>query len=410
MLRSLSRQIWVRAALFCIAAVIVALLAAYVGPYLPYEPGLTLASGSVDSILNILATSMLAVTIFSLSIMVSAYSTVSAQVTPRSVKLLLADPTAQNTLSTFIGSFLFSIVGIIGLTAGLYQSKGRILLFFATLIVILVVVAALLRWINHLGRFGRVGDTILRVEKAARESLEVVARRPYSGASAPVALPEKATPVRSRQSGHVQHTDIEQLDKIAAEAQLTVHVAVFPGAMVHPRQILMHVEPATDSDTIEKLCSCFSIGRQREFDNDPGFGIIVLSEIASRALSPAVNDPGTAIEVADAGLRLFLAYGDACAAARPEPACKRVHAPSIEIADLLFNFFNPIARDGAEILEVQLRLIEVLSALIENHPNLFNAAAREQLCSIIDRSEKAMVSPRDRERLAEAAGKLLNES
>lgn len=408
-LRSLFRQIWVRASLFCIAAVIVALLAAYVGPHLPYDPGLKLASGSVDSILNILATSMLAVTIFSLSIMVAAYSRASSQVTPRSVKLLLADPTAQNTLSTFIGSFLFSIVGIIGLTAGLYRSNGRVLLFFAALVVILIVVAALLRWIDHLGRFGRVDDTIFRVEKAARASLEDVARRPYSGACPPVTLSEKATPVRSKQSGHVQHTDIEQLNEIATAAQLTIHVDVLPGAMVHPRQILMYVEPSTDIDTIEKLCSCFSIGRQREFDNDPGFGIIVLSEIASRALSPAVNDPGTAIEVADAGLRLFLAYGDACAAAEPEPVCKRVHAPSIEIADLLFNFFNPIARDGAAMFEVQLRLIKVLSALIENQPNLFNAAARQQVCSIIERSDKAMVSPRDRERLVEAAGTLVDE-
>lgn len=409
LLRSLFRQIWVRAGLFCVAAVIVALLAAYAGPHLPYDPGLTLASGSVDSILNILATSMLAVTIFSLSIMVSAYSSASSQVTPRSVKLLLADPTAQNTLSMFVGSFLFSIVGIIGLAAGLYQSNGRVVLFFAALIVILIVVTALLRWINHLGQFGRVSDTLLRVEDAALGALEEVARCPHSGARAPVAVPATATLVQSKHSGHVHHTDIGQLDRIAAAKQLTIHVAVLPGALVHPRQVLMHVEPAADADTIEQLCSCVSIGKQREFDYDPGFGIIVLSEIASRALSPAVNDPGTAIEVVDAGLRLFLAYGEAHSEARPAPVCERVHAPSLEIGDLLVDFVNPIARDGAAMLEVQLRLIHILCALSANRPNLFGAAAREHARSIIERSDKAMASARDRERLAAAAGTLLAE-
>lgn len=70
LLRQFRKQIWVRAALFSVAAVVVAILAALIGPYIPYDPGLTLASGSVDHILNILASSMLAVTTFSLSIMV----------------------------------------------------------------------------------------------------------------------------------------------------------------------------------------------------------------------------------------------------------------------------------------------------------------------------------------------------
>jgi len=219
----------------------------------------------------------------------------------------------------------------------------------------------------------------------------------------------KQRPVWPKQNGHVLTADILKLDKIAAEAQLTVHVAVLPGALVHSGRPLMHIEPPADIDMIEKLRSCFLIGKQREFDHDPHFGIIVLSEIASRALSPAVNDPGTAIEVADAGVRLFLGYGAARAAAKPEPVCKRVHAPSVEIADLLFDFFNPIARDGAAMLEVQLRLIEALSALIENQPDLFGAAAREHVRSIIDRSAEAMVSPRDRARLMAAAGTFLDE-
>ncbi|MBG6120258.1 putative membrane protein DUF2254 [Sphingobium sp. AEW010] len=104
LLRQFRKQIWVRASLFSGAAVIVALLAALIGPYLPYDPNLTLAAGSVDHILNILASSMLAVTTFSLSIMVAAYSAATSNVTPRSTKLLLTDSAAQNTLATFVGA------------------------------------------------------------------------------------------------------------------------------------------------------------------------------------------------------------------------------------------------------------------------------------------------------------------
>ena len=169
LLRQFKKQIWVRATMFSLAAVATALLAAIAEPYIPYDINLTLAAGSVDNILNILAASMLAVTTFSLSIMVSAYSAAASNVTPRSTKLLLGDSVAQNTLATFIGSFLFSIVGIIGLAAGVYGDQGRVILFVATLAVLFIITATLLRWIEQLGKFGRVGDTINRVEKAASE-------------------------------------------------------------------------------------------------------------------------------------------------------------------------------------------------------------------------------------------------
>lgn len=82
LLRQFKKQIWVRATMFSLAAVVTALLAAVAEPYIPYDIKLTLAAGSVDNILNILAASMLAVTTFSLSIMVSAYSAAASNVTP----------------------------------------------------------------------------------------------------------------------------------------------------------------------------------------------------------------------------------------------------------------------------------------------------------------------------------------
>ena len=61
---------------------------------------------------------MLAVTTFSLNVMTSAYGSAANNVTPRATRLLREDPVTQNVLSTFIGSFLFSIVGIVVLKTG----------------------------------------------------------------------------------------------------------------------------------------------------------------------------------------------------------------------------------------------------------------------------------------------------
>ena len=399
------KKIWVRALLYSVAAVMVAILSAVVGPYIPYDPGLTLASGSVDHILNILASSMLAVTTFSLSIMVSAYSSATSHATPRSTKLLLADPVAQNTLATFVGSFLFSIVGIIGLAAGLYTDKGRIILFGATLIVIFLITATLLRWIEQLGNFGRVGDTILRVESATKPAFCNAGSTPRLAAMPPVALPDHAIAISSVKSGMIQHIDVSKLNKRAEELGIRIFISAMPGALVHPARALFYVDSALDNDVADELRKCVSVGDDREFEQDPRFGLIVLSEIASRALSPAVNDPGTAIEVLGSGLRVLLEFADAHDKAK-EPQFRFVHAPDIDTEELFTSFFNPIARDGAGVVEVQMRLIKVLEALALRSPQLYGSAAKASARQAVERSTSALTAMHDKAEIVRRAERM----
>ncbi|MFY8195180.1 MAG: DUF2254 family protein [Novosphingobium sp.] len=109
---------WFWAGLFCLFAIGLALARAFIGHAISYEFATKVGARSVDSILNVLASSMLAVTTFSLTAMVSAYSGATSNITPRAVQLLVEDTTAQNALATFLGSFLFAIVGIIALSTG----------------------------------------------------------------------------------------------------------------------------------------------------------------------------------------------------------------------------------------------------------------------------------------------------
>lgn len=402
LLRKWSRQIWVRASLFSVAAVAVAAFSALAAPYIPADLEIELASDSVGDILNILASSMLAVTTFSLSIMVSAYSSATSNVTPHSTKLLLSDSVAQNTLATFIGSFLFSIVGIIGLAAGLYSDSGRIILFFATLVVILIITAALLRWIEQLGKFGRMGDTIDRVEAATTPPMRQWGRTHRLGAQPAVPIPDAARAITAKTVGHIQHIDMEKLAKIADAHDLTIHIAAKAGSYMHAQRPMAFVEGQVDDEACDAIMACFSTGTDREYDQDPRFGLIVLSEIASRALSPAVNDPGTAIEVVGAGLRCFLAYAEA-GEERAEHNFRRLHGQDLSVDDLFDAFFNPIARDGAALIEVQMRIQFALQALAENAPALFADAARKQAERAVTRANEAMTIEHDRQVLAKRA-------
>jgi len=145
----------------------------------------------------------------------------------------------------------------------------------------------------------------------------------------------------------------------------------------------------------------------RSFNQDPRFCLCVLAEIACRALSPAVNDPGTAIDVIGRGVRVLSEYG------RHIDQKNTVRYPAIHISplstfNLLDDFFSPIARDGAAMREVQLRLLKGMAMLSQAWPDLYASAAGVHAREVLQYIEKASYISSDKARIMETYQKLFN--
>ncbi len=387
-----ARKLWIRVSVMALIGVATAAAGIVFAPYVPDAWTIKIGAQAIDGILNVLASSMLAVTVFSMSTMVSAYGAATSNVTPRATRLLMEDNTSQNVLGTFIGSFLFSLVGIIALSTGLYGSEGRAILLVVTIGLIALIAVTILRWIDYLARFGRLGETIARVEDATREALERRRAHPHLGGK-PMAgpPPSGARPVFATAIGYVQHVDMAALQERAKEGRLTIFVTAPPGVFADPARPVAMIAGAADDEDALAVAKAFSIGAERTFDQDPRFGLCVLSEIASRALSPAVNDPGTAIDVIGRAVRLLVRWNRGEGPAEDaEIACEDVRVPALAVDDMVGDVFSPIARDGAGLLEVQLRLQKALLALVAADETVFGAAARRQSAAALRRAEAAL--------------------
>ncbi|GAN81392.1 DUF2254 domain-containing protein [Acidocella aminolytica] len=408
-LRQLSRKLWVRATLIAILSVVAALLAAVIRPIIPAYLPSRIGANSVGNILDIIASSMLAVTTFSLNVMTSAYGAASSGVTPRATKLLMEDSTTQNVLSTFIGSFLFSIVGLVMLQTGAYGEQGRVVLFIVTIGVIGLIVVSLLHWIDHLTRLGRVGETTMAVEDAARQALTARLKDPYLGGRKlhdPEAdIPAGAVKLSSDIIGYVQHIDMGALSALAEEIKAEIYLTVNPGAFAYPYTVLAWIKPETPGTDIptEALRKAFSLDSVRTFDQDPRFGVVVLSEIASRALSPAVNDPGTAIDVVSRITRLMALWAQGSETRKEEDIKHpRLHVPALKSLDMLEDGFMPIARYGASMVEVQVKLQKGLYALSQLGDAEFRPAVRRYARLCLSHAEAALSQEADLLRVRDA--------
>ncbi|WP_174802571.1 DUF2254 domain-containing protein [Martelella limonii] len=401
------REVWSVAALYCVVAVLTAFLGVIVEPFVPYEFREVITPEAVGSLLTIIASSMLSVLVFSLNTLVQASTAAASNATPRAVGTLLQDRTAQSALSTFLGAFIFSLVGLIALNTHLYGGGGRLIQFVVTLAVILLIIIMLVRWINYLGHLGQVTKTIAQVESPASRSMAAFRQAPFMLAQKRQGdLPTGLLMVEHKEIGYLRFIDLAALDSIADRLGADIHVVDRCGMFVTPGRPIAGIALANGKGTpsteiLEELRKAFTVGDTRSYDQDPLYGLTVLSQIAMRALSPGINDPGTAIDVIGNLVRVM-------AAGEPESKVvhhDRVYMPEIKTSEFFDAAFTGISRDGADKIEVGMRLQRAFESLSFLPYAGYGDTARFYAATALERSLAKLDFESDRARLAETAFK-----
>ncbi|RDE51646.1 MAG: DUF2254 domain-containing protein [Candidatus Accumulibacter meliphilus] len=401
LLNRIGERLWVRPLAMCVLSTAVVFLAKTaddtgIGPLVP-----AITTDSIETLLNIIAASMLVISTFAVASMVSAYASASSTATPRSFSLVISDDVSQNALSTFIGAFIFSIIALIALQNGYYDRAGRFALFSLTLMMLAMVVITFVTWVDRIARLGRLGETIDKVEAATADALQ--RRR-----CAPTLRSVPAGPCRNEgraiyggSIGYVQRVDVTALQTYAEESRARITVAALPGTFSAPGRALAYVTADSgDLSDIDarQVAQAFILGNGRQFDEDPRFGLVVLSEIASRALSPAVNDPGTAIGIIGTFVRLFALWSEPIDESdTPISECDRVEVPKISLRDMFDDAFTAIARDGAGTIEVAGRLQKAFASLASIGGGEMRDAAIHHSRLALARAENVLEIPEDLE-------------
>ncbi len=378
-LRKITHAMWFLPAVFSAFAILVVALA-YFSSYLFPESinadnlPVTVSTSAVRSILTIVASSMLAVAVFSLSTMVNVIANVSQSTSPRAVGLIVADRTVQTSISIFIGAFLFSIVSIIGLSGEIYSTGGRLVLFIAAAIVVVAVVWALIRWIGHISTIGRVEETLRRVEKATSKALNKYGSHGLYGCNrtdGPLAFEHHLT---AQTVGFVQYFDRDALQEIANDNDIDIEVLARPGAYVDYCLPIAATSDPVDEDCLSKIAEAFTLGRERTFEFDPEFGLTVLSEIGIKAMSKAINDPGTAVQTVTSQTRVLADWTTSRERKDEERRYSRLFMAPQPVGDLIAASFGRHARE-CDSPEVKSAVLRGLGTLVRMAPQEFGEAA-----------------------------------
>jgi uncharacterized membrane protein len=155
------------------------------------------------------------------------------------------------------------------------------------------------------------------------------------------------------------------------------------GDFVPSRRVLMDVYGTVPGHAERQLRNLVAFGVERTIDQDAGFAVRIMVDVAIRALSPAVNDPTTAVQVLDHLEELLREIGTTSLERRGElrddAGRLRVVIPSQRWEDFLSLAVTEIREYGAGSIQVMRRLRTMLDGLREEVLDEYRPAVDEEL-------------------------------
>jgi uncharacterized membrane protein len=248
-----------------------------------------------------LASSLLTFIVFAFSILLLAAQMSAQTMTPRMLSRLFEARRAKATLGALVFTWVYSI-GILG---RLEDHVPQLAVAFAML-TSLTSVALFLYLVQFAVKSLRPGVVMIRIARDTRLAIDVEYPAPFS--SDPPARPDldlevgpvvTTIPYRGA-AGTLVGLDSHGILAWADRAACPISIAPRIGDFLATGDDLFYLHGPTAAPPDEQaLADCVAVGHERHLEHDTMFGIRIIVDIASRALSPAVNDPTTAVLAID---------------------------------------------------------------------------------------------------------------
>jgi uncharacterized membrane protein len=253
-------------------------------------------------VLNNIIVATLTVTATVFGFIIVALQVASTQFSPRSLRTFVRDRGTQTSLAIFMGVVAYAIGVLLRTSDGDPQAPALAMTVAVALIAAVVSTLAFL--IHHTAQSIRIEHLM---ESITRDTLAAVARveqgRPEAAGAVPD-TPAHARSVAAAASGYLQEVERDELVGAGALADVVVALEVAVGDHVIECLPVARVwrrdgtapDDALLAEVADRVSRALTIGYERTMHEDVAFGPRQLVDIALRAISPAVNDPRTAIE------------------------------------------------------------------------------------------------------------------
>ena len=360
--------------LWAVLSLFAALVAAPVVRWLDYETGWVVFHFSPDgarAVLGVLVGSMLTFIVFVLSATLIVVQLASGQSSPRVIAMVLATPWVKIALGLLTFTYTYSVAAL-----GRVEDRVPDLLVGTAILLNLICLMVFFQFVDRLSTGLRPGALIQLVAERAQRVIAEVYSLPYGSnphAQAGGVLPTTPSQVveYAGQPGVVMAFGAAELVRLAAAGGAVVDMVPQVGDFIAAGDPLFRVFGDSRPLAADQLRACIAVGPERTIDQDPRFVFRVLVDIASKALSPAINDPTTAVLALDQIEHLLLIVGRRDldkGRVSDRDGTLRLLYETPDWSDFVMLAVSEVRQFGAGSIQVGRRLRAMLEQLIEELP------------------------------------------
>jgi uncharacterized membrane protein len=330
--------------------------------------------------LSSIAGSMITVAGLIFSLTLSTLAQVSSQYTSRLLRNFMRDRPNQVVMGFFVSIFVYCLAVLRTIRGGDERVFVPSLAVAFGLLLALVSIGMLIFFIHHIASSIQAANVIGGAAHETEKTFDKLFPKELGEAATPAEEADltagpalRWVPIAARESGYIQGIDEEALLAFAQEANGVVRMEYAIGSYVTKGSKLVSVagyevgNALPDKDVAKRVNDCYSIGNQRTLDQDAGFGLRQLVDIALKALSPGINDTSTAVMAIDrlGSLLALLAGRDLGSPVRAEGGQVRVIARRPDFASYLATAFDQVRTNALADEAIYIRLLVALHTVAQ---------------------------------------------
>ena len=360
----------------------------------------SLSPESSRAVIGTMAGAMLTFIVFLSSTLLVAVQLASVQLTPRIIAFVFRDPVTKLTLTVFVYTFTLSLAVLVRIEETVPLLTPKLATWGCV-----VSLCAFFYLIDHVGKELRPSGVLKEIGTIGSKVIEsVYPRLLIESPELPRALfdfldEEPAQTVVNPKAGVVLAFDAEGLASLAISANCLIELVPQVGDFVAAGDPLFRVFQAGKDLSAHKVCQCVAVGQERTHEQDPALAFRIIVDIAAKGLSPAINDPTTAVLAIDQIHHLLRRVGRRHldeGVIEDESGRTRLVYRTPDWEDFVQLAITEIRQFGATCIQITRRLRAMLENLIETLPEERSALLRRELVLLQKTAERFFVEPEER--------------
>ncbi|MBA6153530.1 DUF2254 domain-containing protein [Gelidibacter maritimus] len=267
-----------------------------------------LVINNIDTARDLLTTfigGLISIMVFSFSLVMILLNQASSNFSPRLLPGLISNRRHQVILGIYNSTLLYCIFILVSITphGDKYQLPGFSVLL--AIVFMTVCLAAFIYFIHSISQQIQVGTIMDKIFDKASERLSALIDNEKS---TEIEFPDTSDwkPVDCRKSGYFQDVSLNALAEFAQEKNVKIEIVQIKGTYIlKGLPLLKYSGEALDDDAKDEVLDCFHFSKNELIEENYVLAFKQITEIAVKAMSPGINDPGTAINAIDYMTELF---------------------------------------------------------------------------------------------------------